>query len=80
MMDGLKIFRTILGGLIKNGPPKLTIFKLDYNRPFLSTFYKVGLKEFIRNKFMKFVREDINQKVEIVDFSKMEKVELEQIS
>ena len=70
-----EIFRTILGGLIKNGPPKLTILGWVITAPFYKHFYKVGLKEFIRNKFMKFVsREDINQKVEIVDFQKMEKV------
>ena len=70
-----EIFRTILGGLIKNGPPKLTILGWIITAPFYQHFYKVGLKEFIRNKFMKFVsREDINQKVEIVDFQKMEKV------
>lgn len=70
-----EIFRTILGGLIKNGPSKLVLLSWVLTAPFYKNFYKVGLRTFIRNKFMNFVtREDINKKVEIVDFQKMEKV------
>ena len=70
-----EIFRTILGGLIKNGPSKLVLLSWVLTAPFYKTFYKVGLRTYIRNKFMNFVtREDINKKVEIVDFQKMEKV------
>ena len=70
-----EIFRTILGGLIKNGPSKLVLLSWVLTAPFYKNFYKVGLRTYIRNKFMNFVtREDINKKVEIVDFQKMEKV------
>ena len=70
-----EIFRTILGGLIKNGPSKLVLISWVLTAPFYKNFYKVGLRTYIRNKFMNFVtREDINKKVEIVDFQKMEKV------
>ena len=70
-----EIFRTILGGLIKNGPSKLVLLSWVLTAPFNKNFYKVGLRTYIRNKFMNFVtREDINKKVEIVDFQKMEKV------
>ena len=69
-----EIFRTILGGLIKN-PFKLVLLSWVLTAPFYKNFYKVGLRTYIRNKFMNFVtREDINKKVEIVDFQKMEKV------
>ena len=70
-----EIFRTILGGLIKNGPSKLVLLSWVLTAPFYKNFYKVGLRTYIRNKFMNFItREDINKKVEIVDFQKMEKV------
>ena len=70
-----EIFRTILGGLIKNGPSKLVLLSWVLTAPFYKNFYKVGLRTYIRNKFMNFVtREDINKIVEIVDFQKMEKV------
>ena len=70
-----EIFRTILGGLIKNGPSKVVLLSWVLTAPFYKNFYKVGLRTYIRNKFMNFVtREDINKKVEIVDFQKMEKV------
>ena len=70
-----EIFRTILGGLIKNGPSKLVLLSWVLTAPFYKNFYRVGLRTYIRNKFMNFVtREDINKKVEIVDFQKMEKV------
>ena len=70
-----EIFRTILGGLIKNGPSKLVLLSWVLTAPFYKNFYKEGLRTYIRNKFMNFVtREDINKKVEIVDFQKMEKV------
>ena len=70
-----EIFRTILGGLIKNGPSKVVLLSWVLTAPFYKNFYKVGLRTYIRNKFMNFItREDINKKVEIVDFQKMEKV------
>ena len=70
-----EIFRTILGGLMKNGPSRLVLLGWILSAPLNRNFYEVGLRTFIRNKFMKYVsREDINRKVEIVDFQKMEKV------
>ena len=70
-----EIFRTILGGLMNNGPSKLKIFSWVISAPFYSDFYKLGMKTYIRNEFMKFIsRKDISQKVEMIDFQKMEKV------
>ena len=70
-----EIFRTILGGLMNNGPSKLKIFSWVISAPFYSDFYKLGMKTYIRNEFIKFIsRKDISQKVEMIDFQKMEKV------
>jgi hypothetical protein len=43
--------------------------------PFNKEFYKKGLKPYMADKFMNFVgKENISQKVEMVDFSKMEQI------
>ena len=46
---------------MNNGPSKLKIFSWVISAPFFSDFYKLGMKTYIRNKFMKFISRERHQ-------------------
>ena len=70
-----EIFRTILSAFRSSGPSKLRMTFWVLMAPFNNNFYKKGLKAFMADKFMNFVgKENISNKVEMVDFAKMEQI------
>ena len=70
-----EIFRTILAAFRSSGPSKLRMAFWALLAPFNKDFYKKGLKPYMADKFMNFVgKENISNKVEMVDFAKMEQI------
>ncbi len=70
-----EIFRTILSAFRASGPSKLRMALWALLAPFNKDFYKKGLKPYMADKFMNFVgKENISNKVEMVDFAKMEQI------
>ena len=70
-----EIFRTILAAFRSSGPSKLRMAFWALLAPFNKDFYKKGLKPYMADKFMNFVgAENISNKVEMVDFAKMEQI------
>jgi len=70
-----EIFRTILSAFRSSGPSKLRMIFWVLMAPLNNNFYKKGLKAFMADKFMNFVgKENISNKVEMVDFAKMEQI------
>ena len=70
-----EIFRTILGSIRSSAPSKITMFFWFLGGLFTRDFYKKGIKNYLMDKFIKHVGEDnLMNKVEMVDFEKMEKI------
>ena len=70
-----EIFRTILSAFRASGPSKLRMALWALLAPLNKDFYKKGLKPYMADKFMNFVgKENISNKVEMVDFAKMEQI------
>ena len=70
-----EIFRTILAAFRSSGPSKFRMALWAIQAPFNKDFYKKGLKPYMADKFMNFVgAENISNKVEMVDFAKMEQI------
>ena len=70
-----EIFRTILAAFRSSGPSKLRMASWALLAPLNKDFYKKGLKPYMADKFMNFVgKENISNKVEMVDFAKMEQI------
>ena len=74
MNDGwTEIFRTILGSIRSSAPSKLRMFSWFLGGLFTKDLYQKGIKKYMMDKFINYVGEDnLMNKVEMVDFEKME--------
>ena len=70
-----EIFRTILGSISNNAPPKFIYAYWALGSIFSKDLYQLGFKECMMKKFINHVgKENLSNQVEMVDFAKMEKI------